>query len=107
MTQSPYSHYSPYRTKEAGPLDFLEELTRNYSGSLPYAYGATGALTGGLVGLGVGPLVEYFKDKKEKEYKKALLVGLGLGAGTGGLLGAGVGFANKQVINSAVDAIRK
>ena len=96
-----------YNTKTAGPLDFLEEMTRNYSGSLPYVGGASGALTGGLVGLGVGPLVEYFREKKEKDYKKALLVGLGLGAGTGGVLGAGTGLAQKQMINSAIDAIRK
>jgi len=92
--------------KTAGVLEFLEGLVRNYSGSLPYAYGAGGLLTGGLVGAGVGPLVEYFRDKKEKDYKRALLIGLGLGAGTGGLLGAGAGLAQKHTINSAIDAIK-
>jgi len=93
--------------KTAGILDFIEGLVRSYSGSLPYAYGAGGLLTGGLVGAGVGPLVEYFRDKKEKDYKRALLIGLGLGAGTGGLLGAGTGIIAKEGINSALDSIKR
>jgi len=92
--------------KSANLLDFLENLARNYSGSLPYAYGASGAIAGGLAGAGLGPLVEYFRDKKEKEYKKALLLGLGVGVGTGGVLGAGAGIATKSTINSAIDSIK-
>ncbi len=82
-------------------------MSRSYSGSLPYAYGAGGAVAGGLAGAGLGPLIEYFRDKKEKDYKKALLLGLGLGVGTGGALGAGTGIAAKSAINSAIDSVKR
>jgi hypothetical protein len=93
--------------KSAGLSDFLEDVARSYSGSLPYAYGAGGAIAGGLAGAGLGPLVEYFRDKKEKDYRKALLLGLGIGAGTGGTLGAGGGILAKSTINAAIDSIKR
>lgn len=93
--------------KSAGLFEFLEDMSRSYSGSLPYAYGAGGAIAGGLAGAGLGPLIEYFRDKKEKDYKKALLLGLGLGVGTGGALGAGTGIAAKSAINSAIDSVKR
>ena len=55
----------------------------------PLTLGAYGSIYGGLLGAGVGPLVELLRKKEEKDYLKAMLMGLGIGGGAGALVGAG------------------
>ena len=96
MTQSPYSHYSPYRTKEAlRPLDANVHLV-NLSGNNAINYGVSGAVPGvigGLGGAGIGALIQAIRGKS---------IGKGalIGGGTGALAGAGTGLLAKYVTDA-------
>lgn len=70
----------------------FSEVYDSVANTMPFITGLGGAAGGGLLGAGIGGLVEYLRDKKKKNYLKALLVGGGIGAGTGGLLGGGAGY---------------
>ena len=84
MTQSPYSHYSPYRSKSAeGELKPNEILGMG---------GIGGGLAGGLGGAGIGALIQALRGKS---------IGKGalIGGGIGGVAGAGLGLAGGQIYN--------
>ena len=84
MTQSPYSHYSPYRSKSAeGDFNPNEILGMG---------GIGGGLAGGLGGAGIGALIQALRGKS---------IGKGalIGGGIGGVAGAGLGLAGGQMYN--------
>jgi hypothetical protein len=86
MTQSPYSHYSPYRTKSAD-LSLNSKLTilNNLTGNDAANYGIAGGV-GGLGGAGIGALIQALRGKS-----------IGKGALIGGGIGAGLGVGQKLV----------
>lgn len=103
MTQSPYSHYSPYRLKSAQNdpkrIDANVQLA-NLSGNNAINYGVSGAVPGvigGLGGAGIGALIQAIRGKS---------IGKGalIGGGIGGLAGAGTGALAKYV-SDAMDPI--
>lgn len=118
MTQSPYSHYSPYRSKssdalrdhsQVGPfsVEVLDNLDHSTNPGLGMGIsknrdfnpneilgmsGIGGGLAGGLGGAGIGALIQALRGKS---------VGKGalIGGGIGGLAGAGLGLAGGQMYN--------
>ena len=85
MTQSPYSHYSPYRTKSAEDQPLLDKLPLLTAGNFsPFQsqlanYGAY-AGGGGLAGAGIGALIQALRGKS---IGKGALIGGGIGTGAG------------------------
>lgn len=122
MTQSPYSHYSPYRSKSANEVDQMDSsvqvgpfqlgaqdiglgLKHNPGMSIGISKnrdfnpneilgmsGIGGGLAGGLGGAGIGALIQALRGKS---------IGKGalIGGGIGGLAGAGLGLAGGQIYN--------
>ena len=121
MTQSPYSHYSPYCSKSAnenqmdssvqvgpfelGAQDIGLSLTNDPGMSIGISKnrdfnpneilgmsGIGGGLAGGLGGAGIGALIQALRGKS---------IGKGalIGGGIGGLAGAGLGLAGGQIYN--------
>ena len=100
MTQSPYSHYSPYRTKSAegefrhGHGDLYTHLT-NLSGNNAINYGVSAAVPGAIAGLGGAGIGALIQALRGKSIGKGALIG----GGIGGLAGAGLGLAGGQIYN--------
>ena len=101
MTQSPYSHYSPCRSKLAygsspNPIEDHVQLA-NLSGNNAINYGVYGAVPGaigGLGGAGIGALIQALRGKSMG--KGALI-----GGGIGGLAGAGTGVLAKYLTDAS------
>lgn len=91
-------------------IDGVSSVFDSVANTVPIASGLSGATSGGLLGAGIGSLIEYLSDKKEKNYLKALLMGGGIGAVGGGLLGGGAGYLAsskaKAIKNQIVDAAK-
>ena len=85
MTQSPYSHYSPYHLKLASSLDSNDVIST-----------ATGGLAGGLGGAGIGALIQALRGKSK-------LKGALIGGGIGGVAGAGLGLIDALIMKDKND----
>ena len=102
MTQSPYSHYSPYRTKSAegefrhGHGDLYTHLT-NLSGNNAINYGVSAAVPGAIAGLGGAGIGALIQALRGKSIGKGALIG----GGIGGLAGAGTGVLAKFLSDAA------
>jgi hypothetical protein len=99
----PYSHYAPV-TKQADISVGNALDTLNPTGNMLGDYGIYGG-AGALGGAGIGALVELLRDKEEKDYLKAMLIGGGIGGGVGlGAKGLGDHYMkdNKAVIDAAL-----
>jgi len=72
--------------------------------TFPLEKGLIGAGIGGLSGAGLAALIEQFKEEKDRQYLKSMLLGGGLGAGLGGLLGGGPDLIRRQQAKGTVDA---
>ena len=85
MTQSPYSQYSPYRSKSANQPEAFETMPiLNIGNFNPFQsqlanYGAF-AGGGGLAGAGIGALIQALRGKSKL---KGALIGGGIGTGAG------------------------
>jgi hypothetical protein len=101
--RKPYSHYAPV-TKQADISVGQALDTLNPTGNMLGDYGIYGG-AGALGGAGIGALVELLRDKEEKDYLKAMLIGGGIGGGVGlGAKGLGDHYMkdNKAVIDAAL-----
>ena len=118
MTQSPYSHYSPYRTKSSGGWDkIVDALTpdsakptitdkalmnwmalNNITGNDAVNYGMSG-VAGGLGGAGIGALIQALRGKS---------IGKGalIGGGIGGLAGLGQKYLSESQFPVMAPALR-
>ena len=98
MTQSPYSHYSPYRTKSSswpwGEPTTTDKALQNWmalnnlTGNDAVNYGMSG-IAGGLGGAGIGALIQHLRGKSIRE-----------GALTGGAIGGLAGLGQKYLSES-------
>ena len=122
MTQSPYSHYSPYRSKSAnenqmdnsvqvGPFELgFQDIglastndpgmsigiskNRDFNPNEILGMGGIGGgLAGGLGGAGIGALIQALRGKSK--IKGALI-----GGGTGALAGLGLGLESANRYNT-------
>jgi hypothetical protein len=76
----PYRHYNPNQKQAFTVEDGLKALNPTDNQLANYGiYGGAGALGGA----GIGALIELLRNKEDKDYLKAMLLGGGIGGGLG------------------------